>query len=67
MVTDQQIIEAIRELSKRGYAPSVREVGQAVGMRSSCSIYRRLDKLRRQGLIEWEPDQVRTLRVMDHV
>lgn len=66
-VTDQQIIIAINELSKRGYAPSVREVGQAVGLRSSSTAHGRLARLRKQGIIEWEPTQVRTLRVIGHV
>lgn len=65
MVTDQQIITAVSELSKRGYAPSVREVGRAVGFRSSSTAYMCLARLCRQGLIEWEASRVRTLRVMD--
>ncbi|GAB6179019.1 hypothetical protein JCM14036_03380 [Desulfotomaculum defluvii] len=67
MVTDNQILDAIKELSKRGYAPSVREVGEAVGFRSTATTYYRLSKLRERGAIEWEPTQVRTLRVLDNV
>ncbi|PHJ38628.1 transcriptional regulator [Desulforamulus profundi] len=49
MVTDSQIIKAIRELSQRGYPPTVREVGSRVGLRSSNTIYSRLARLRDQG------------------
>ncbi|MEW6064260.1 MAG: transcriptional regulator [Bacillota bacterium] len=64
MVTDSQIIKAIRELSQRGYPPTVREVGSRVGLRSSNTIYSRLARLRDQGLVHWQPTQSRTLRVI---
>lgn len=67
MVTDAQIISAIKELSKKGYPPSVREICSVVGFRSSSTGHGRLSKLRKQGIIEWEPTQPRTLRVNGHV
>lgn len=67
MITDEQILIAIKELSERGYPPSVRELGKAVGLRSSSSIQNRLLKLRDQGKIQWEPTQPRTIRVVSHV
>lgn len=67
MVTDSQIIEATTELSKRGYPPSIREIGEKVGLRSSSTVHARLSRLKDQGKIQWEPSHVRTLRVVSHV
>ncbi|GAB6179911.1 hypothetical protein JCM14036_12300 [Desulfotomaculum defluvii] len=67
MITDEQIINTLKELSERGYPPSVRELGKAVGLRSSSSIQKRFYKLKDQGKIQWEPTQPRTIRVISHV
>lgn len=67
MITDEQILSALQELSERGYPPSVRELGKAVGLRSSSSIQQRLSKLKDQGKIQWEPTQPRTIRMVNHV
>ncbi|MEG6615416.1 hypothetical protein V6C27_03090 [Peptococcaceae bacterium 1198_IL3148] len=64
MVTDEQIINAIIELSGKGYPPSIREIGKLVGLRSSSTIHARLAKLRKAGIVEWEQGQPRTLRVV---
>ena len=49
---------------QRGYSPSVRELRAAVGLRSMSSIHRDLVALRDEGLIEWEPNHNRTIRVV---
>jgi len=67
MVSDSQIISAIKELSRKGYPPTFRELANRVGLRSSSTIYSRVSKLRRQGLVQWEPEQPRTLRVVQRV
>jgi repressor LexA len=39
----KQILDYIKEkISQSGYPPSVREIGQAVGLRSSSTVYNHL-------------------------
>jgi repressor LexA len=59
------VYEAIQCLTQaQGYPPTtVREVGQAVGLRSSSQVHGILCELRKRGLVKWEPERVRTLRV----
>ena len=66
-VTDTEILKAINDLSRRGYPPSVREFASKVGYNSASTMHERLSKLKKQGQIQWEPTQVRTLRVVGHV
>ena len=39
-------------ITEHGYAPSVREIGQGVGLRSSSSVQVHLDKMVELGLLE---------------
>jgi repressor LexA len=47
-----------------GYPPSVRELQAAVGLSSMSTIHRDLVALRDEGLIEWDPNRNRTIRVV---
>jgi repressor LexA len=47
-----------------GYPPSVRELRTAAGMSSMSTIHRDLVALRDEGLIEWDPNRNRTIRVV---
>lgn len=47
----------------RGYPPTVREIGQAVGLSSSSSVAGQLRKLRREGRVTFEDGKPRTLRI----
>ena len=38
--------------AENGYAPSVREIGEAVGLKSPSTVHFHLKKLEEQGLIE---------------
>lgn len=63
--TDRQIIAAIESLTElRGYPPSNRELANRVGLDSVSTISFRLKKLKRMGLVDWEPRCPRTLRVV---
>ena len=42
----------VRFLQENGYAPSVREIGEAVGLKSPSTVHFHLKKLEEQGLIE---------------
>lgn len=50
-------------LSENGYAPSVREICAAVGLRSTSSVHYHLNELKRRGLIEMEDKKNRTVTV----
>jgi repressor LexA len=51
-MTDR-IYEYLREtIPRQGYAPSVREIGAAVGLRSPSTVHFHLKRLQEQGLIE---------------
>lgn len=63
--TDRQkhILEVIRQFTaERGYPPSVREIGERVGLSSSSTIHAHLKTLERRGLISRDPTKPRALR-----
>lgn len=66
-VTDKQrrILECIVEHTRRhGYPPTVREIGEAVGLRSSSSVHLHLRKLENKGLIRRDAALTRAVRVV---
>jgi repressor LexA len=54
------IAEQIRE---RGYPPSVREIGEAVGLTSSSTVHTHLTTLQRQGYLRRDPTKPRAIEV----
>jgi repressor LexA len=59
----QRILEVIRAFTaERGYPPSVREIGERVGLSSSSTIHAHLKALERRGLILRDPTKPRALR-----
>ncbi len=54
------IAESVRE---RGYPPSVREIGMAVGLTSSSTVHAHLNVLQRDGYLRRDPDRPRTIVV----
>lgn len=62
----RQILEFIKqEVRLRGYPPSVREIGQAVGLSSSSTVHGHLGKLESKGYIRRDPTKPRALEVLD--
>jgi len=60
----QQILEMIREtVDQRGYPPSVREIGEAVGLRSTSSVHAQLASLERLGYLRRDPSRPRAIEV----
>jgi repressor LexA len=47
---------------ENGYAPSLREIGEHVGL-SSSTVGRYLQILAARGAIEWQPNMPRTVRI----
>jgi len=59
-----EILAYLRQfLANNGYAPSVREICAAVGLRSTSSVHYNLNELNRRGLIEMEYKKNRTVTV----
>ena len=50
-------------LSAKGYPPSVREIGQAVGLTSSSTVHAHLSVLQRQGFLRRDPTKPRAIEV----
>lgn len=62
----QEILEYIRRVVReRGYPPSVREIGEAIGLSSSSTVHGHLDRLEEKGLIRRDPTKPRALEVVD--
>lgn len=58
----QRILEVIREFTdERGYPPSVREIGERVGLSSSSTVQSHLKTLERHGLLRRDPTKPRAL------
>jgi len=62
----EQILHYIRKVSReRNYPPSVREIGQAVGLSSSSTVHNHLNQLERRGLIRRDPSKSRTVQLVE--
>jgi repressor LexA len=58
----QRILDFIaRTVQERGYPPTVREIGQAVGLTSSSSVHAQLANLQRAGLLTKDPTKPRAM------
>ena len=51
------------QMRTRGYPPSVREIGEAVGLTSSSSVHAQLANLERQGLLRRDPTKPRAMEL----
>ncbi|MBP7928609.1 MAG: transcriptional repressor LexA [Acidimicrobiia bacterium] len=60
----RQILEYIAEMvQSRGYPPSVREIGAAMGLTSSSTVHAHLSALERKGFIKRDPTKPRAIEV----
>lgn len=58
----QQILDYIREkIKKSGYPPSVREIGEAVGLKSSSTVHAHLVQLEEKGHLRKDPTKPRAI------
>lgn len=53
-----------KELNKNGYPPSVREIGQAVGLKSTATVHAYLNRLEKIGKISRKNKRGRTLQLL---
>jgi repressor LexA len=69
-LSDRQtkILDYIRYVTKvRNYPPSVREIGEAVGLSSSSTVHNHLNQLERRGLIKRDPSKSRTVQLVSDI
>src|SRR6266516_5177881 len=58
----QRILEFISQtVRERGYPPTVREIGEAVGLTSSSSVHAQLANLERKGFLKKDPTKPRAM------
>ncbi|MGZ9584162.1 transcriptional repressor LexA [Paenibacillus marinisediminis] len=61
----QAILDFIRtEVRLKGYPPSVREIGEAVGLASSSTVHGHLDRLEKKGFIRRDPTKPRAIELL---
>lgn len=53
------------EIVRKGYPPSVREIGLAVGLKSSSTVHGYLNNLEEKGYIRRDPSKPRTIEILD--
>ncbi|TDC46581.1 transcriptional repressor LexA [Jiangella ureilytica] len=64
-VRQRKVLEVIREsVGRRGYPPSMREIGQAAGLSSPSSVAHQLGVLENKGYIRRDPHRPRALEVL---
>lgn len=62
----RQILDLITEtVNDRGYPPSVREIGAAVGLSSPSTVHSHLTALERSGYLRRDPSKPRAIEVID--
>ena len=62
----QQILDYIKEeILGKGYPPTVREICEKVGLRSTSSVHSHLNTLEENGYIRRDPTKPRTIEIMD--
>ena len=53
-----------KQINKNGYPPSVREIGEAVDLKSTATVHGYLSRLEQKGYIKKEEQKGRTLRLL---
>ncbi|WP_462409342.1 transcriptional repressor LexA [Neobacillus sp. Marseille-QA0830] len=62
----QDILNFIKdEVKSKGYPPSVREIGEAVGLASSSTVHGHLARLESKGLIRRDPTKPRAIEILE--
>ena len=61
----RKVLEVIRNsIDRRGYPPSMREIGDAVGLTSPSSVAHQLSALERKGYLRRDPNRPRAIEVI---
>ena len=60
----ERILEFIKkEINEKGYPPSVREIADAVGLKSTSTVHGHLQRLEKKGLLHRDPMKPRAMEV----
>ncbi|WP_039944438.1 LexA family protein [Thermicanus aegyptius] len=61
----QEVLLAIQTyIEKHNYPPTVREIGEMVGLSSSSTVHGHLERLKKKGIITYEPSLPRTITII---
>lgn len=61
----RQVLQFIKdEIRAKGYPPSVREIGEAIGLSSSSTVHGHLARLEEKGFIKRDPTKPRAIEVL---
>ena len=64
--TQSEILEYIKsQILNKGYPPSVRDICQAVNLKSTSSVHAHLESLEKNGYIRRDPTKSRTIEIID--
>lgn len=62
----EEILNFIKQhVASQGYPPTVRDIGQAVGLTSSSTVHAHLSNLEKAGLIRRDPTKPRAIELLD--
>ena len=62
----EEILEYIKEqILQKGYPPAVREICEAVSLKSTSSVHSHLETLEKNGFIRRDPTKPRTIEIID--
>lgn len=62
----EKILNFIKQMvTEKGYPPSVREICQGVGIKSTSTVHSHLEKLEKAGLIRKDPTKPRAIEILD--
>jgi repressor LexA len=59
------ILKAINKYYENyGFSPTVREIAEMTGLKSTATVHRHLESLKEQGRISWNPTMPRAIKVL---
>ncbi|WP_260288490.1 LexA family protein [Peribacillus aracenensis] len=62
---EEKVFQEIEKyIAKKGYSPSVRDLKRLTGIPSTSTTLQYMKRLQQKNLIDWEPRQVRSLKVL---
>jgi len=64
-IRQRKVLDCVRDsIRERGVAPTVREIGDSIGARSSCTVFKHLEALERKGFIRKDRYKYRSISVV---
>lgn len=62
----EEILEYIKsQIINKGYPPSVRDIGEAVNLKSTSSVHSHLERMEKNGYIRRDPAKPRAIEIID--